>query len=333
MGKSCDSIICRPSVHPCSSNTSSDPRSTDLNIFVTILYNVVFCFLLNFFISYLYPTLGLLLNALVFITTTISGTNSYWFYIYYGNNVIYSVFVSSTENSTHPSDNGSNVLRHFFICLHILDNIPPTLCDYLLWLHPIDIDFCHQNPCLNGGTCVDIVTGYICVCAMPQFSGTLCEIGWFPTVNMMVGYYFVYPYNYEYDCCSFVWSGKQVLKCACTEIFGKWILFNYSIFKSDWTRVFFTLKTGSNYCFRLPLYLLKCSLHTYMFHHERVKIFRYGQFLSLQVPSGESLKKILDWIPHYKFLFIPYTIRGKWICIDTTNRYRLCCDRPRFWFS
>jgi hypothetical protein len=37
-----------------------------------------------------------------------------------------------------------------------------------------DIDECVSSPCLNGGTCNDMVNGYACVCAA-GFTGTTCE--------------------------------------------------------------------------------------------------------------------------------------------------------------
>lgn len=37
-----------------------------------------------------------------------------------------------------------------------------------------NIDDCHGNPCLNGGTCIDLVNHYRCQC-VPGFVGTLCD--------------------------------------------------------------------------------------------------------------------------------------------------------------
>ena len=38
----------------------------------------------------------------------------------------------------------------------------------------IDVDDCAVNPCLNGGTCYDLVNGYRCTCA-PEYVGRTCS--------------------------------------------------------------------------------------------------------------------------------------------------------------
>ena len=37
-----------------------------------------------------------------------------------------------------------------------------------------NIDDCASNPCLNGGTCYDLVNGYSCSCR-PEFAGRTCS--------------------------------------------------------------------------------------------------------------------------------------------------------------
>ncbi|KAI2527782.1 sushi, nidogen and EGF like domains 1, partial [Homo sapiens] len=38
----------------------------------------------------------------------------------------------------------------------------------------MDVDDCSPDPCLNGGSCVDLVGNYTCLCAEP-FKGLRCE--------------------------------------------------------------------------------------------------------------------------------------------------------------
>ena len=39
-----------------------------------------------------------------------------------------------------------------------------------------DIDDCADQPCLNGGTCLDEVNDYTCICAV-GYTGENCNIG------------------------------------------------------------------------------------------------------------------------------------------------------------
>lgn len=43
-------------------------------------------------------------------------------------------------------------------------------------LPPADVDECSSDPCLNGGSCVDLVGNFTCLCAEP-FEGPRCETG------------------------------------------------------------------------------------------------------------------------------------------------------------
>jgi len=43
-------------------------------------------------------------------------------------------------------------------------------------IHLADIDECASNPCRNGGTCIDHVYYYTCMCP-GDFGGTNCDIG------------------------------------------------------------------------------------------------------------------------------------------------------------
>ncbi|XP_056894357.1 neurocan core protein isoform X2 [Takifugu flavidus] len=37
-----------------------------------------------------------------------------------------------------------------------------------------DIDDCHSNPCQNGGTCIDEINSFVCLC-LPSYGGATCE--------------------------------------------------------------------------------------------------------------------------------------------------------------
>lgn len=41
---------------------------------------------------------------------------------------------------------------------------------------PADIDDCLSSPCQNGGTCIDEINSFVCLC-LPSYGGSLCEKG------------------------------------------------------------------------------------------------------------------------------------------------------------
>lgn len=41
---------------------------------------------------------------------------------------------------------------------------------------PPDIDDCQSNPCQNGGTCIDEINSFVCLC-LPSYGGATCEKG------------------------------------------------------------------------------------------------------------------------------------------------------------
>lgn len=47
-----------------------------------------------------------------------------------------------------------------------------------------DIDECESNPCRNGGTCVDGLSSFTCVC-LPSYAGLFCEEGKFE-INLTI---------------------------------------------------------------------------------------------------------------------------------------------------
>lgn len=41
---------------------------------------------------------------------------------------------------------------------------------------PSDIDDCQSTPCQNGGTCIDEINSFVCLC-LPSYGGATCEKG------------------------------------------------------------------------------------------------------------------------------------------------------------
>lgn len=39
-----------------------------------------------------------------------------------------------------------------------------------------DVDDCHSEPCENGGTCIDKIDSFLCLC-LPSYGGDMCEKG------------------------------------------------------------------------------------------------------------------------------------------------------------
>ena len=59
----------------------------------------------------------------------------------------------------------------------------PHLCTHK------DIDECSSDPCVNDGTCQDLIDGYICTCAF-TFKGETCSEGKF-TDHVILHFNFV----------------------------------------------------------------------------------------------------------------------------------------------
>ncbi|XP_023260204.1 neurocan core protein-like, partial [Seriola lalandi dorsalis] len=41
-------------------------------------------------------------------------------------------------------------------------------------IRELDIDDCQSNPCQNGGTCIDEINSFVCLC-LPSYGGATCE--------------------------------------------------------------------------------------------------------------------------------------------------------------
>lgn len=39
-----------------------------------------------------------------------------------------------------------------------------------------DVDDCQSEPCANGGTCIDKIDSFLCLC-LPSYGGDMCEKG------------------------------------------------------------------------------------------------------------------------------------------------------------
>lgn len=57
------------------------------------------------------------------------------------------------------------------------DTGPPNECSHRASrLSSADIDDCQSNPCQNGGTCIDEIDSFVCLC-LPSYGGATCEKG------------------------------------------------------------------------------------------------------------------------------------------------------------
>ena len=54
----------------------------------------------------------------------------------------------------------------------------------------LDIDDCESSPCQNGGTCIDEVNYYTCICN-PGYIGPDCEIGRLTHIFKIHNVYFI----------------------------------------------------------------------------------------------------------------------------------------------
>ena len=95
----------------------------------------------------------------------------------------------------------------------------------------LDIDECLSTPCLNGGTCTDMVNGYTCGC-VPGYTGIHCETGWQKHLT--------YADTQTHFCLSFAdFEGKYIL---CEEIrwLQLWLPFCFSFYFADIDECFST---------------------------------------------------------------------------------------------
>lgn len=61
-----------------------------------------------------------------------------------------------------------------------------------------EIDYCHENPCQNNGTCINDFEDYICYCPA-NFTGQNCEGAQFFTLSIKQNYFRVFRRSTIFD--------------------------------------------------------------------------------------------------------------------------------------
>lgn len=65
---------------------------------------------------------------------------------------------------------------HLYIFISWVNPLSTLFTHIIIFICFLDIDECHTNPCRNGGTCIDGLNSFTCVC-LPSYAGALCEQG------------------------------------------------------------------------------------------------------------------------------------------------------------
>ena len=74
----------------------------------------------------------------------------------------------------------ASMMSHYYLCCYTEVNLSTkfvqnkTAFPYFLFLFFLDINECSSSPCLNGGTCVDLVNKFQCNC-IAYIIGIRCE--------------------------------------------------------------------------------------------------------------------------------------------------------------
>ncbi len=92
-------------------------------------------------------------------------------------------------------------------------------------------DYCSNQPCLNGGTCVDGLSGFQCLCPA-GYTGTVCETGKHSMLKYQSSVSPTYTHVFKY---------KFVLKPDSHPLL-RWVHLELSIFENwDWSVFIFTV--------------------------------------------------------------------------------------------
>ena len=91
----------------------------------------------------------------------------------------------------------------------------------------IDTDDCYPNPCLNGGTCIDGVNDYSCLCA-PLFVGKSCS----SCKSDQTKSFIIHLSEFAIDTCRICFSNILIL------IFLTFWLNFLDFFLATWSKVF-----------------------------------------------------------------------------------------------
>ena len=60
--------------------------------------------------------------------------------------------------------------------LHLISSHLPVVLHSHCYVSDTDIDECASNPCMNDGTCIDLVNSFSCNCT-GNYNGSTCNIG------------------------------------------------------------------------------------------------------------------------------------------------------------
>lgn len=86
-----------------------------------------------------------------------------------------SVWMAADAQSFSPFMNNISSAEYIFLIWTLMRSSTSLL---LLFFFPslTDVDDCQSEPCENGGTCIDKIDSFLCLC-LPSYGGDMCEKG------------------------------------------------------------------------------------------------------------------------------------------------------------